>query len=96
MGNIHIAKHTSTCTHTHTHTHNTHTHRASHVKEVRLRRLHCVRFLIFKPRLVRQTNTERLRLAPEYMDQSHIHQRTQLTIVTNIIEGEFVATALLS
>ena len=41
--------------------------------------------------------TERRRLAPEYMgSNTHTHQRTQLTIVTTIIEREFVATAILS
>ena len=45
-------------------------------------------------RLIRQTYTERCKLAPEYnhiWDQTHTHQRTQLTIVTNIIEREFVS-----
>ena len=61
-----------------------------------LRRLHCARFLLFKPRVIRQPYTERRRLAPEYMgSNTHTHQRTQLTIVTNIIEREFVATAIL-
>ena len=74
----------------------THTHTARHVEEVRLRRLHCVRFLLFQPRLIRQTYTERRRLAPEYMrSNTHTHQRTQLTIVTIIIEREFVATAII-
>ena len=41
--------------------------------------------------------TERRRLAPEYIgSNTHTHQCTQLTIVTNIIEREFVATAILS
>ena len=85
MRDIHVAK-----KHTHTHT-----HRARRVEEVRLRRLHCVRFLLFKPRLVRLTYTERRRLAQECMgSNSHTHQRTQLTIVTNIIEREFAATAI--
>ena len=57
----------------------------------------CVRFLIFKPRLICQTYTERRRLAPDYMgSNTHTHQGTQLTIVTNVIEREFVATAILS
>ena len=62
------------------------------------RRHNIVRFLIFKPWLIRQTYTERRRLAPDYMgSNTHTHQRTQLTIVTNnIIEREFVATAILS
>ena len=69
--------------------------RARHVKEVRLERLHGVRFLLFKPRLIRQTYAERRRLAPENMgSNTHTHQRTQLTILTNIIEREFVATAI--
>ena len=34
------------------------------VGEVRLRRLHRVRFLLFKPRLIHQRYTERHRLAP--------------------------------
>ena len=43
------------------------------------------------------TYTESRRLAPEYMaSNTHTHQRTQLTIVTNIIEREFVAAAILS
>ena len=72
-------------------------HRARHVEEVRLKRLHCVCFLIFKPGPIRQTYTERRRLAPDFMvSHTHTHQRTQLTIVTNIIEREFVATAILS
>ena len=68
------------------------------VEKVRLRGLHCVR-LLFKPRLIRQRYTERRRLAPEYMGSNthtHTQQRTQLTIVTNIVEREFVATAILS
>ena len=37
------------------------------------------------------------RLAPEQMGgNAHTHQRTQLTIVTNIIDREFVARAMLS
>ena len=31
-----------------------------------------------------------------FFKQTHTHTRTQLTIVTNIIEREFVATAILS
>ena len=58
---------------------------------------HCVRFLLFKPRLIRQTYTERRRLTPEYVGlNTHTYQRAQLTKVTNIIEREFVATAILS
>ena len=64
MGNIHFAKKTKTKT-----------DRARHVEEARLRRLHCVRFLLFKPRLIRQTYTERRRLAPEYMG-SNTHTPT--------------------
>ena len=77
----------------------THTHRVRRVEEVRLRRLHCVRFLLFRPRLIRQTYTEMRRLTPEYMgSDTHTQQRTQLTIDSykNIIEREFVATAILS
>ena len=49
---------------------------------------HCVRFLLFKPRMI---------LAPEYVGLSpHAYQRAQLTKATNIIEREFVATAILS
>ena len=63
----------------------------------RLGRSHCVRFLLFKPLLIRQTYTERRRLAPEYMrSNTHTNQRTQQTIVTNIMEREFVATPILS
>ena len=77
MGNIHVAKKKNTHTHTHTDT-----HRARHVEEVGLRRLHYVRFVLLKPRLIHQTYTERRRLAPEYMgSNTHTHQRTQLTIV---------------
>ena len=73
----------------------THRERVRRVEEVRLRRLHCVRFLLFKPRLIRQRYTERRRLAPEYMGSNTLtHQRTQLSIVTNVIEREFVATAI--
>ena len=50
---------------------------------------HCVRFLLFKPRLIRQTYTERRRLAPEYMglntqiptrtaDESYEYHRTRV------------------
>ena len=52
----------------------------------------------FKPRLIRQRYTERRRLAAEYMGSNthtYTHQRTQLSIVTNIIEREFVATAII-
>ena len=69
------------CCKKNTHTH-TDTHRARHVEEVGLRRLHYVRFVLLKPRLIHQTYTERRRLAPEYMgSNTHTHQRTQLTIV---------------
>ena len=50
---------------------------------------HCVRFLHFKPRLIRQTYTERCRQAPEYMvsntytpthtaDDSYEYHRTRV------------------
>ena len=57
-------------------------------------------FSSFQPRLIRQTYTERRRLAPECIygiKHAHTHQQlTQLTIVKNIIERKFVAAAILS
>ena len=54
-------------------------------------------FSSFKSRLIRQTYTERrVDWRQNIWDQTHTHQCTQLTVITNIIEREFVATAILS
>ena len=65
MGNTHVAKI------------NKITPSKAGIEEVRLRRLHYVCFLFFKPWLIRETYTERRRLAPEYMgSNTHIPTHT--------------------
>ena len=54
-------------------------------------------FSVFQTQADSQTYTERCRLASEYMgSNTHTHQRTQLTISTNITKRDFLATAILS